>query len=140
MIWLLGGNDAALTAKFKAYPSECFRMKDIGTLKYLLGIEVSRGKDDIYLSQRKYALDIISETGLLGSKPVDTPMEQNHGLAQAKGYFFSRPQKVQASCGQTGLLSDYSTGAELCCSHFGSVSVETSHSSLGRGFENSMLS
>lgn len=85
---MIGGNDAALTSKFKLYLSECFRMKDLGALKYFLGIEVSRGKDGIYLSQRKYALDIISEVGLLGSKPVDTPMEQNHGLAQATGDFF----------------------------------------------------
>ena len=29
------------------------------------------------LSQRKYALDLLQETGLLGTKPMDTPMDLN---------------------------------------------------------------
>nr|KYP75381.1 hypothetical protein KK1_008108 [Cajanus cajan] len=52
-------------------------MKDLGILKYFLGIEVARGKDGLFLSRRKYVLDIISEAGLLGARPVSTPMEQN---------------------------------------------------------------
>jgi len=34
------------------------------------------------MSQRKYTLDLLSETGMLGCKPVDNPMEQNHKLFQ----------------------------------------------------------
>ena len=32
-------------------------------------------KDGIVISQRKYALDIFEETGLMNSKSVDTPMD-----------------------------------------------------------------
>ncbi|XP_074290303.1 uncharacterized protein LOC141617034 [Silene latifolia] len=79
------GNDSAAIIKFKSYLGECFHMKDLGKLKYFLGLEVSRSREGIYLSQRKYALDIIAETGLLGSKPAATPIEQNHRLGLASG-------------------------------------------------------
>ncbi|KAL5568221.1 hypothetical protein UlMin_024796 [Ulmus minor] len=57
-----------------------FEMKQLGDLKYFLGIEVARSKHGIFLSQRKYILDLLTETGMLGCKPVDTPIEQNHKL------------------------------------------------------------
>ena len=51
-------------------------MKDLGSLKYFLGIEVSRSSEGIFLSQRKYALDLLQETGMSGCQPVDTPIEE----------------------------------------------------------------
>ena len=49
-------------------------------LKYFLGIEVARSKHGVLLSQRKYVLDLLTETRMLGCKPVETPMEMNHKL------------------------------------------------------------
>ena len=61
----------------KRYLQNSFRTKDLGKLRYFLGIEVARSKEGISLSQRKYVLDILEETGLIGSKPVETPMDPN---------------------------------------------------------------
>jgi hypothetical protein len=72
---IIAGNDSNAISNFKAYLSTCFHMKDLGVLKYFIGIEVARGPEGLFLSQRKYALDIISESGLLGAKPCDFPME-----------------------------------------------------------------
>ncbi|CAO2835584.1 unnamed protein product [Amaranthus hypochondriacus] len=58
-------------------------MKDLGALKYFLGIEVARNPEGIYLCQRKYVLDIIAESSNLGAKPATFPMEQNHRLARS---------------------------------------------------------
>lgn len=44
---------------------------------------MARNEEGIFLCQRKYTLDIISETGLLGAKPATFPMEQNHQLARS---------------------------------------------------------
>ncbi|XP_052621798.1 uncharacterized mitochondrial protein AtMg00810-like [Lactuca sativa] len=61
-------------AALQSYLSQEFEMKDLGPLKYFLGIEVSRSKAGILLSQRKYTLDMLQETGMSGCKPSDTPM------------------------------------------------------------------
>ena len=55
-------------------------MKDLGGLKYFLGIEVLRSHRGIFISQRKYVLDLLAETGMLDCKPIDTPLMVNHGL------------------------------------------------------------
>lgn len=57
-------------------------MKQLGNLKYFSGIEVARLKYDSFLSQRKYTLNLLSKTGLLGCNQVDTQIEQNHLLFQ----------------------------------------------------------
>ena len=58
-----------------------FKMKNLGGLKYFLGIEVARSKQGIFLSQRKYILDLLAETEMLECKPVDTPIAQNEKLS-----------------------------------------------------------
>ncbi|CAL8991370.1 unnamed protein product [Prunus brigantina] len=76
------GNDTGEQLKLQKYLSQEFEMKDLGDLKYFLGIEVARSANGICLSQRKYVLDLLAETGLLGCKPADTPIEMNHKLCE----------------------------------------------------------
>ncbi|RVW35980.1 Retrovirus-related Pol polyprotein from transposon RE1 [Vitis vinifera] len=59
--------------------------KDLGKLKYFLGIEIAQSSSDVVLSQRKYALDILEETGMLDCKPVDTLMDPNVKLIPGQG-------------------------------------------------------
>lgn len=88
---IISGNDSAALKAFKAYLSACFHMKDLGVLKYFLGIEVARNPSGLFLCQRKYTLDIISEAGLLGAKPASFSMEQHHKLAHATGALLVDP-------------------------------------------------
>jgi len=60
-----------------------FDIKELGKLKYFLGIEVAHSKQGIFISQQKYVLDLLKETGKLGCKPVATPIEYNHRLCNA---------------------------------------------------------
>ena len=72
---VLIGNNTEACRQFKAYLHACFSIKDLGCLKYFLSIEVAKGPHGIFLCERKYALEIIDECGLLEAKPVDFPME-----------------------------------------------------------------
>ncbi|KAK8921057.1 hypothetical protein KSP39_PZI020242 [Platanthera zijinensis] len=66
--------------------SKEFEVKDLRKLKYFLGIEMVRSQQGIFISQRKYTLDLLEETGMLGCAPVDTPIEANHKIdADASG-------------------------------------------------------
>ena len=60
-------------------------MKDLGQLKYYLSIEILRSKGGIFISQRKYILDLLATTGMVDCKHADTPIVANHGLQIIKG-------------------------------------------------------
>ena len=70
------GNDPDERKALQSYLSSEFEMKDLGHLKYFLGIEVSRSDKGIFLSQRKYALGLLQETGMSTCQPVDTLVEE----------------------------------------------------------------
>ena len=60
-----------------------FEIKDLGNQKYFLGMEVARFKEGNSVSQKKYTLDLLIETGMLGCRPADTPMEFNCKLGNS---------------------------------------------------------
>lgn len=75
---LITGTSSTMIAEAKSTLHQHFKMKDLGKLRYFLGIEVMQSKDGILLNQRKYALQLIADTGLSGAKPISTPVEFNH--------------------------------------------------------------
>ena len=60
------GSDSKGILSLKSFLHNQFHTKDLGMLKYSLGVEVMRNKQGILLSQRKYVLDMLSATGKLG--------------------------------------------------------------------------
>ena len=52
-----------------------FKVKDLDTLKYFLGMEIARSKQGIFITHRKYTLDLLNETGKLGCRPASTLLE-----------------------------------------------------------------
>ncbi|RVW30627.1 Retrovirus-related Pol polyprotein from transposon RE2 [Vitis vinifera] len=97
---IISGNDSVALKTFKAYLSDCFKMKDLGVLKYFLGIEVARSSVGLFLCQLKYTLDIVLEAGLLGAKPCGFPIEQNHRLGLVNGELLSNPESYRRLVGR----------------------------------------
>ena len=62
-----------------------FEIKDLGELRYFLGMEFARSKIRVVICQRKCTLDLLEETRMLGAKPVDSPIEQDHGMSGDSG-------------------------------------------------------
>ena len=72
---LLTGKDEAGIYATKAYLQMHFAIRDLKALRYFLGIEFFYQSGKLALSQRKYALDLLQETGLLGCKLATSPLE-----------------------------------------------------------------
>ena len=60
-------------------------MKDLGTFSYFLGLEVTSSCDGYYLSQAKYAYDLLSKAGVTDNKIVSTLLEYNVELTPLDG-------------------------------------------------------
>ncbi|GJR94670.1 ribonuclease H-like domain-containing protein [Tanacetum coccineum] len=74
------GNSLAEIKKVKQFLKTKFMIKDLGKLKYFLGIEVLDTPKGICLNQRKYCLKLIDEFRLLAGKPSNLPMQPNISL------------------------------------------------------------
>eukprot|EP00253_Pinus_taeda_P015435 PITA_15435 len=71
--------------KFKAAMMNEFEMKDLGIMKYFLGMEVYQSKDDIFIFQTKYAQDMLNKFDMLDCHPSPTPSAHGEVLCRDDG-------------------------------------------------------
>ncbi|KAK2391898.1 putative mitochondrial protein [Trifolium repens] len=102
---VITGDDNDGIKALKQHLFQNFQTKDLGPLRYFLGIEVAQSKSGIAISQRKYALDILEETGLMDCKPVDTPMDPNVKLLPDQGEPYSDPSRYRRLVGKLNYLT-----------------------------------
>ncbi|XP_060187097.1 uncharacterized mitochondrial protein AtMg00810-like [Lycium barbarum] len=77
---LITGSNIDIITQTKEMLQKTFKIKDLGELRYFLGIKFTRSEKGILMHQRKYTLEIISEAGLGAARPASTPMDPNTKL------------------------------------------------------------
>ena len=102
---IITGDDKEEIKTLKEQLSREFEIKDLGQLKYFLGIEVLRSKGGIFITQRKYILDLLAITGMLDCKPSDTPIATNNGLQMIEGEKLANRGQYQRMVGKLIYLS-----------------------------------
>jgi predicted transcriptional regulator len=52
-------------------------IKDLEKLKYFFGMEIAHLRKELFLSQRKYVLDLFKKTKKMRCKSLSTPIDSN---------------------------------------------------------------
>jgi len=79
---ILVGNDKKEIEQIKQALNQTFKIKDLGDLRYFLGLEIVRSKKGIVMNPMKYALKLLTNVGPLACKLALTPID-NHANVQA---------------------------------------------------------
>jgi hypothetical protein len=85
---ILAGTSIDEFTRIKHILDSKFKIKDLGSLKYFLGLEVAQSREGISISQRKYCLDLLQDSGLLGAKPASTPLDPSIKLHNDDGKLY----------------------------------------------------
>ena len=80
------------------YLHNSFSIKELGTLHYFLGFEISFPPFGIILNQQKYCLDIYN--GLLACKPTTSSMEPSCLLSKSEGWLLLNQDKYRRLIGR----------------------------------------
>jgi hypothetical protein len=79
------GDDVEEIKSLKKKLGRAFEVKELGPLRYFLGIEIARSSKGIVLSQRKYVLDLLAETWMLECRPCGSLIDRNHQTCAHSG-------------------------------------------------------
>ena len=74
---IITGDDPQAISELQYYLGKHFEMKDLGTLNYFLGLEISSSANGYYLSQAKYASNLLSRSGITDSTTSSMPLDPN---------------------------------------------------------------
>ena len=88
---IITGDDLSGIQELNNFLSQQFEMKNLGHLSYFLGLEITHSTDGLYITQAKYASELLSRVGLTDSKTIDTPVVLNAHLTPSGGKPLSNP-------------------------------------------------
>ncbi|KAJ0860505.1 putative RNA-directed DNA polymerase [Helianthus annuus] len=117
---ILTGNKSTSITNFTRHLHTEFAIKDLGSLNYFLGLEVIHDTDGLFLTQTKYANDILDRAGLTNAKPIATPLSTSDTFT-ADGTPFADPTLYRSLVGALQYLTitrpDLSYAVNQACQH-----------------------
>jgi hypothetical protein len=97
---VLASNNVDAITQLIQFLNNQFKLKDLGDLKFFLGLEIARTSKGISLCQRKYTLEILEDSGMLAAKPSKFPMETNLKLSRHSGDSIADPASYRRLVGR----------------------------------------
>ncbi|KAD5962053.1 hypothetical protein E3N88_13526 [Mikania micrantha] len=118
---LLVTSSATLRHHFMSLLATEFAMKDLGPLSYFLGIAVTRQPSSYFLSQQKYALEVLERAGLSSCNPAITPVDTKHKMSSSDGELLPDATSYRRLAGALQYLTftrpDISYAVQQVCMH-----------------------
>jgi hypothetical protein len=102
---VIASNNASAISVLTNFLNSAFKLKDLGPLRFFLGLEIARSSKGISVSQRKYTLEILEDTGTLAAKPASVPMEPNTKLSREEGDLLTDPTSYRRLVGRLVYLT-----------------------------------
>ena len=86
---IITGPNSQIIDALKTFLHSQFKLKDLGSLKYFLGLEIATSTKGLVLSHRRYTLQLLEDIGFLACKPAATPMDPKAKLNTNDGDLLS---------------------------------------------------
>ncbi|XP_055814581.1 uncharacterized mitochondrial protein AtMg00810-like [Solanum dulcamara] len=64
---------------------QAFEMSNLGFMTYFLGMEITQGKDEFFICQKKYAKEILKKFKMENCKEISAPVNQKEKLSKEDG-------------------------------------------------------
>lgn len=87
---------AEMLVEFKRAMLSTFEMSDLGLLRYFLGLEVKQQKGSMFVSQKRYAKELLKKFGMMNCKVISSPMNTNEKLRHEDGSGAANANAIRA--------------------------------------------
>lgn len=99
------GNNSSTLTKLLDELNLKFRMKDLGKLHYFLGIQATSHDQGMFLSQKQYAIDLLTVAGMENCSPIATPLPLQLNNVPNQDVLFSDPRYFRSLAGKLQYLT-----------------------------------
>ena len=91
--------------KIKEILTSQFKMKDLGEVKQIVGIQVERDQESTKIFQTKKIEELITKLSMQDCRGVDTPLPQDHQIVKSEAKPFEDPTKYREAVGALNYLA-----------------------------------